>query len=236
VILLFLLINLTSDVQFDSLRERIKIQPEPDAIIAMNRYFQERAMLDSGIILLRKYEKILAPEKGIILIFHLAENYLFAGDIIQAREGYLKFISQTPDAGMANDALERLYLIEDVRPDTVFLKRFAAALRSYETEQYGKALDSLRMLLKGGKGYAYYFIALTYRRLGNEPMAYSALKELDTVFPEHRLPNACLLRAELAFELGNKKEAIRILEDLIIKMPQSVYAVRARQILKMSAD
>ena len=166
-------------------------------------------------------------------MFTIGDDHLFAGNILLAREAYLKLVAIYPSSEHANDALERLHLIESVRKDTVFLKRLTHSMFLYHTDQLHTAEDSLKNLLETKlAAHAYYYLALVYRKKSELPLALSALKELNKSFPDHKIHNAILLLAEILIKCKSKKEAKEVLENLIVEKPTSVYAIRAREILE----
>jgi TolA-binding protein len=228
-----ILFILGSDTTVDSLELLLDQNPTIETVVELNKRYLERDEFDNGIILVEKYETEFTQAEQPFLMYVLANNYFFAGRIVQAREEYLKLTSRFPRSEIANDALERIYLIEQARRDTVLLKKLAYSICLVETEQFQRGSDSLKVLLKTTIGaYAYYSLALLYYTQGELALALAALEELNNSFPEHTIDSAFLLLAEIQLQLHNKKEAQKILEDLIIKDPASAYAVRARQILQ----
>jgi TolA-binding protein len=207
--------------------------PNSITVIELNKRYLQRDEFDNGILLLEKYETEFTQAEQPILMYVLANNYFFAGRIVPAREEYIKLISRFPRSEIANDALERIYLIEQARKDTVLLKKLAYAICLLETEQLERGGDSLKVLLKTTIGaYAYYYLALLYYAQDELALALATLQELNTSFPEHTIDTVFLLLAELHVQLSNKKEAREILENLIIKNPGSIYALRARHMLQ----
>ena len=235
MILLCLIFSI--EAKIDSLKMLLDKQPEVSTVIQLNKCYLQKGEFSNGINLIKKYEERFESEGKPILIYCLGEDYFFAGKIILARDEYLKVVSRFPDSEIANNALERLYLIEYARKDTSLLKRLANSICLYETEQFDIAKDSLTVLLKTIIGdYAYYYLALLYYTEGKLPLALSALYELNNSFPEHKIRNATLLLVEINLRLNNKKDAQKILEDLIIKEPNSIYAARARRMLKENLE
>ncbi|KPJ71918.1 hypothetical protein AMJ52_08160 [candidate division TA06 bacterium DG_78] len=233
MILFYLLLVLRLDTTTDSLESLLEQNPNIVTVIELNKRYLQRDEFDNGIMLLEKYETEFTHAEQPLLMYVLANNYFFAGRIVAAREEYLKLIGRFPRSEIANDALERIYLIEQTRKDTVLLKRLTYSIGLVETEQFERAGDSLGLLLKTTVGaYAYYYLAHLYYAQGELALALSALQELNNSFPEHTIDTVFLLLAEIHLKLGTKKEAQKILENLIIKDPASIYALRARQMLQ----
>jgi TolA-binding protein len=233
MILFCLLFILKSDTTIDSLESILEQNPNSTTVIELNKRYLQKDEFNNGITLLKKYENDFTPSEQPFLMYVLANNYFFAGRIVPAREAYINLISKFPRSEIANDALERIYLIEQARKDTVLLKKLAYSICLLETEQFGRACDSLKVLLKTTIGaYAYYYLATLYYAQDELALALAVLQELNNSFPEHTIDTVFLLLAEVHVKLGSKKEAREILENLIIRNPASIYALRARQMLQ----
>lgn len=233
MIVLYLFFSLKLETNIDSLQTSIRQNPQLPVVLELNRCYLRMGKYNEGINLLKDYERHFKSEKKSILIFNIGDDYLFAGMILPARNEYLKLVNRYPRSEIANDALERLYLIESTRQDTILLKKLARSICLFKSEQFDSAEDSLKDLLKTKIGaYAYYYLACLYKEKEDLPMALSALNELGNSYPDHKIHNAILLLAEIHLRSNNEKKAQDILEDLIIKKPNSIYAVRAREMLK----
>jgi tetratricopeptide (TPR) repeat protein len=233
MILFCLLFILKSDTTIDSLESILEQNPNFETVIELNKRYLQRDEFDNGIMLVQKYETEFTQAEQPLLMYVLANNYFFAGRVVQAREEYINLTSRFPHSEIANDALERIYLIEQARKDTVLLKKLAYSICLLETEQFERGSDSLKVLLKTTLGaYAYYYLSLLYYVQNELALALATLQELNNSFPGHSIESAFLLLAELHVKLGAKKEAREILENLIIKDPASIYALRARHMLQ----
>jgi len=234
MILLFCICaSLGLEAKIDSLEAILNKNIQLPIVLELNKYYLRMGKIDEGNALLQKYERYFPSEGRAAVHFTLGDNHLFGGEILAARDEYLKLVSLYPHSDIANDALERLYLIEATRKDTVLLKRLTNTLYLFYTEQLSAAEDSLKNLLKTKIGpYAYYYLALVYREKDNIPLVLSTLKELNTTFPDHTLHNASLFLAEVYLQTENKKEAQKILEEMMVKEPTSIYGARAREMLK----
>lgn len=231
--LLFVACLLTSQDRIDSLRTLILVSPRTEFILELNRLYGQAGQPDSGTALLARYGNIVPVDQRSQLAFQLAENYLYAGRLTDARETYLTTAALDPGSDMANDALERVYLLELGRRDTLELKRLLKVLAD---EAYGKA-DSvpprLRPFLSGPLAdIAYFRLGRIAARLGQYAEALAAFAELQRRFPEHTFHQVPLYEAEIHIALGDRAQARTILEDVIVRMPASIYACRAREMLK----
>lgn len=237
MILLCLLISTIIESTVDSLEMELTRNPQLETVLALNMCYLKMGDYEHAIQLLKEYETTFTVNEIPGILSVLGDDYFFCGKMLEARETYLKLVARFPQSNIANDALERLSLIERVRKDTLSLKKLALAICLYETEQFNSAQESLKQLLKSAAGpYAYYYLALLYRKKDDLSLAVSALEELEHFFAEHEVHNATLLRAEINAQLNKKEEAQKILEDLIVKEPTSIYAVRARQMLGSNLD
>jgi tetratricopeptide (TPR) repeat protein len=236
MIIFCIVLTLHIESTIDSLKTELAREPQLNTVFALNDMYLRLGDYVSGIALLKVQENNFTLEEIPLILQAIGDDYLFAGEIVLAREEYLALVGRFPHTDIANDALERLYLIEHARKDTVLLKRLAHALCLYETERFDTARDSLRHLLKTGVGpFAYYYMALIYQEQNELALALGALEELNTAFPHHDIHNAILIRAEIYLALGKQEEARKILEELIVREPTSIYAARARQML-LSSD
>ena len=186
-----------------------------------------------GIKLLTDYYDRLGTYANASIALHLADDYLYTGDILKARSEYLSLVNRYPDSEFANDALEKLYMIEKARADTLKFKSLGYAIFLLHSGQIDAARDSLKPLVKSKLGdYALYYLALTFIKLDDLPQALTALADLNSLFQEHKIHNAILLQAEVYIDLDKIKEARKILEELIVRAPNSIYAVKARALLE----
>ena len=233
MILLFVFLNLVLDTKIDSLEISVQTNPQLSSIIELNKYYFLAGKDDLGIALLKEYSNRLGGHADALIALNLGNDYLYTGEILKARNEYLRLVNSYSGSEFANDGIERLYMIERARTDTVRLKTLGYAIFLYESDQTEQALDSLRSLIKTRLGdYALYYIALIHMKLDDLGQALSALDDLNTQFPDNKIHNAILVKAEVYIGLGKTKEARTILEQLIVRAPKSIYAVKARTLLE----
>jgi tetratricopeptide (TPR) repeat protein len=230
--LLIILFQLNSS-EIDSLKNLIAHNPDFSLITALNNYYIRSGMFDSANVYLKKYEDRYAFEEQAQLNYLMAENFLFKGDLQSARDQYLRTVARFSNARYANEALDKLHLLESTRKDTVVLKRFIKAIYSYETGEINLAEDSLKILVNSTVGdYALYYLAMVYHHRKDHNQALSALEQLKKDFPANRIHEAKILIAEIYFELGKEKDAKKILEEIIVKDPSGPISIKAREILR----
>jgi tetratricopeptide (TPR) repeat protein len=233
MILLFLFLSL--EARIDSLENSFEKNRQIETLLEISKCYIAAGEYHKSIEGLKKNERYFTKDVDKARMMYETGNvYLFAGDVSKAHGTYLGLMSSYPKIDIANDAAERLYLIETAQGDTVQLERLVNLVRLYETGQYGAAVDSARGLLKAPVGaHAYYYLALAYNAINDLSLALGALEELNKVYPEHRIVEAILSQSDIYVALGKEKEAREILEDLIVREPNSIYAWKARQRLKM---
>lgn len=232
--IVFLLLQIiTTQQQIDSLEAIHKRKPVMDTALLLHKYHLQMNDYERGIEVLTEYEKYAPREEKADILFLRAETYFYRGELVNARAEYLRLVSTYPRDDIANDALERLHMLEALRPDTVLIKKLSHALFLNFTEQTAGAIDTLKILLSTSMGvHAYYHLALIYVNLDDLPLALGALRELDETYPAHHHLGAQLLKAYVYRTLGEKQEARTILEEIIVRNPNSIYAARARKMLE----
>lgn len=226
----FFLLSTSSTI--DSLKALLAKQPQLPVVLELHNEYLYNRNFDGALELLQLYEARLAPNERITVGLLLGDTYLFAGDILSARDTYLRTVIRHPRSEHANNALEMLYLIETTRDDTVVLKRLGSALCFFQTQQYETAQDSLkRLLTTRAAPYAFYYLARVYEEHDDIPLAIGTLQELNEKYPEHTIHTAHLYLAELYWRSDNAELARELLEEVVVSAPHSIYAVRAREML-----
>lgn len=233
MILILLLLNMVNRI--DSLENALAQNRQIETLLQLNKCYLTTGDYHKSMELLKQHERHFTKDTEKALITYETGNaYMFAGDIVKAHDIYLRLIGRYAKLDIANDAADRLYLIEAARADTVQLKRLIGLVRLFETEQYRAAIDSARKLLKTAVGvYAYYYLARVYSAMGDVPLALGTLVEMKREYPVSVVHDAVLLQADIYIKLDRKKEAREILENLIVIAPNTIYAVRARQKLQI---
>ncbi|MCX7994346.1 MAG: tetratricopeptide repeat protein [candidate division WOR-3 bacterium] len=230
MILFFVWQSLTS---LDSLQNLLAADFKFKYIIESNSAYLKAGLFDSACSFLKKYESWLGFEEQAQINFLMGDNLFFKTDLFAAREQYLKTVAKYSNAKYANDALERLHLFESARKDTVMLKRLARGIYLYEIKELKLAEDSLKNLIKTDIGdYALYYLALVYNQKDEYNQALSAIEQLQKDFPASRIHQARLLVAEIYLKIGKEKEAVKILEEMVVKHPNTPSGIRSKEILK----
>jgi len=215
----------------DSLKALLAQRPQLPILLELHNEYLYNRDFDSALALLRLYETRLGSNDRTVVDLLLGDTYLFSGDILSARDTYLRTVIRYPRSEHANNALEMLYLIETTRDDTVALKRLGSALGFFQTKQYETARDSLKRLLTTDAPYAFYYLARVYEAQDNVPLAIGTLRGLNEKYPDHTIHTANLYLAELYWRSDNSELAREVLEEVVVSAPHSIYAVRAREML-----
>jgi tetratricopeptide (TPR) repeat protein len=231
--IIFLLV-LSIETKIDSLENAYARNRELETMLALHECYLMADQYHKSMSLLGQAERHFHKDADRSkIMFELGNVFMFVGEITKAHDMYLRLVSRYPKLDVANDAAERLYLIETARDDTVQMKRLINVVRLYETAQYEAATDSARILLKTVVGaYAYYYLALSYRGLGDLTLTLGALEELNTEYPGHKVYEAVFLLANVYMILDELVSAEEVLQDLIVREPNSIYALKARQKLE----
>ena len=231
--IIFLLV-LSIEVRIDSLENAFAVDRQLETLFQLNECYVARGEYHKSIELLQGNQRYFPKDDDKSRIaYEIGDVFLFAGDMAKAYDTYLRLISRYPRTDIANDAAQRLYMIA-ARDDTVQLKRLINVVRLYETAQYLAAIDSARVLLKSLVGaYAHYYMALAYDAHGELPLSLSTIVDLNEKYPKHKIYDATLLQADIYIRLDDLEKAQEILEDLIVREPNTIYAFKARQELEL---
>jgi tetratricopeptide (TPR) repeat protein len=232
MILLFVFLSIQS--RTDSLEKVYAQNRQIETLLELNKCYVASGEFQRSMTLLGQNERYFRNDMDkAIILFELGNAFIFAGEIDKAHDSYLQLISRYPQFELANDAAERLYLIETVRDDPAKMRRLTNVVRLYETAQYNEAIDSARVLLKSSvDAHAYYYMALSYRGLGDLAMVLGTLEELSGKYPDNKIYEALFLQVNTYMILGEIDKARELLEDLIVREPYTIYALRARQKLE----
>lgn len=230
--LLVMIFLLTTPGTVDSLKAVLKKTPQLSIVLELQNEYLRTREFEKAIEHLRMYEGRFSSDQRTMINLVVGDTYLFSGDIVSARDEYLRTVIRYPRSEHANNALEMLYLIEMTRDDTVALKRLGNALCLFQTRQYEDAADSIKALLTTPAGpYAYYYLARVYEEQENIPLAIGVLEEMNSTYPDHTVHTADLFLAELYWRSDNTEQARDLLEEVVVNAPSTIYAVRAREML-----
>ncbi len=217
----------------DSLKNLIEVKHEYLYLIELNEAYRRLGLFDSANDCLKKYENRFGFEEQAEINYLVGENLFFKGELLASREQYLKTVARFSNARYANEALERLHLLESARKDTTLLKRLIKSIYWYEINNLQTSEDSLKKLTKTHLGdFALFYLSLVYVKRNEFNQALAALEELKKEFPANRIHRAKILVAEIYIKMGKEQEGIKLLEELVVKYPNSPVGIKAKEILK----
>lgn len=180
--------------------------------------------------------------------FRLAELEYFSGAIDSAERRFSK-LAANPNADIANDALERLAIIEFKRtPEGAdAIKRFAEAELTEKQEKLDEALNAYTTLASQTKANQAHAVigeqallkagSIEFRRKRYEA-AQKLFAQLLEQFPEGTLGDMAMMNQADALALqGRKDEAIQLYTNLLARFPRSTLLQQVRQkIRKLRGD
>jgi len=214
----------------------------------MSRFYLD-AVLNLGLISLKQDDissaesafdnVILSPyntnqNKNVIKYFR-ALCYFFRSDIVSARS-LLDSLAKEINDNIANDALELLLVFNSAMNDSISLVRLSEAEYEIIKGNFDKAIISLRTVNQSSqsfllKDYANFRIAELIVALDDYNLAVSSLK-LSLENNENNIySDRILFFISEIYEFGLKdyQNAIKSLEDLLIKFPGSIYTDKCRE-------
>ncbi len=177
------------------------------------------------------------------ILFFRAETKLFSSKIDEAKKLYRLVMDQYPESRYVNDALERLFFLEDMSAtDPIFIQAFIAAEKKNIKGDAAGAVAAFRKLaamMPEGTPRDYVFmrtgdILLKGGELEAAAKAYSKILE-DRQDPA-LAARAGYRLAVILEKLGRDKEALRRCQDVITNYPASYWGRRAGSLARGLAD
>lgn len=186
------------------------------------QFVQRAAQMDS-----------LAPEAAQWARFWQAEIEFFRGNLDSARAGYAAIALQTASPA-ANDALERLVLLENIA-DSERLRQFAAAELLFFQRQWERAQrEFLRIAEQTGDEQVVQLSLLRAAKaaLAREDLT-TAQQLLTRLLAEHEDvlygDRALLLLGEALERQGRRAEALAVYQQFFLRFPNSIYQEEVRR-------
>ncbi|MFC1537343.1 hypothetical protein ACFL4P_00790 [Gemmatimonadota bacterium] len=188
-------------------------------------------LLGSGT---RKHENLA----GILLV--KADVHFYRGETDSAASAYSRFAKLLIGEPEANDAIERVYLIQnDKSPEDIISagvgKALHQALRGNlqgATELFQETLQSVTDSVY--RAQVYYQMGRMYESAAEFPLALGVYGEIVQLFPDHHLAPLAELRMGLVLidEVGDEKGARSHLERIVFEYPECVVTPLARHLLR----
>lgn len=186
--------------------------------------------------IIRNYNQI-ASDEVLYAKFSLAEMLFYKGEIDSAKVLYME-LSDNSNSDIANDAIERLILIEQNKELIRGLTLFANALYLEKKKAYNDAIGKLRETIELTQGTnlaerSYILTAEIFFRQSLYDSTLSITSEFFKENPKSIYFDQGLLLQAMCYEQKNSREkAIEIYQQLITEFPRSVYLQEARNRIK----
>ena len=170
-----------------------------------------------------------------------ADIMFYEGKIDSAVTSYTTFARLSLPQTLANDAIERAYLIsQDKSKDGVVAKTVGEALFMDGQGMYQKAYDKFNKALglvaedSDYRALIIYQVGKMYEKSGEYPLAISAYEQLADNYPEHHLAPFCHLAIGKIYlkKTGNPELARTHLEKVVFDYPDGVATGQARRLLR----
>jgi len=183
----------------------------------------------------------IAPDEVLQAKYNLAEMKFFDGDIDTAKIMFAELSSQT-NLDIANDALEKVILIEQNKEMVRGLTLYAKALYFDKQKKYDDAISQLleaeKIASGGNLGERCLLLAseINYR-IAKFDSSLSIANRLITDYPKSiYLDQATFLKGNCYEKLGQRDKAIESYRQLITDFPRSVYLQEARNKIRLLRD
>ena len=186
---------------------------------------------------IRNFEKI-APDEVLLAKYNLAEMKFFAGDMDTAKAMYKDLSSQT-NLDIANDALEKVVLIEQNKEIVRGLALFAKAMYLEKQKKYGEAITELIQTSKVTQGTnlaerSLLKSAEVSLKIALYDSSLAIANQLRTDYPKSIYFDQSLMISGNCYEKkGERDKAIESYRQLITDFPRSVYVQEARNKIKI---
>ena len=178
-----------------------------------------------------------AKESQDLAQLRLADLFLWAGEYDSARVRYQPLASDLASIA-ANDALDRLLLLNLAQDDSLTVSKLAAAEGLHVRRRYKESADSFYDAVRSAKDAelrdrARMFAAHAKVELGDDLGAESLLLDLLQGVPETIYGDrAFQLLADIQVRRGDKPSAIRTLNALLVNYPRSIFAPDVRELIR----
>ncbi len=164
--------------------------------------------------------------------FRLAEFVYFDGQIDSAMTLFNK-IAENPESNLANDALEKIFLIEQNKSQNKAIRLFALAEKHDKQEQDSVAINEYREAIESGSGSLVEFslinIASIYKKMNKKSEQRKIYLEFLEKTPESIFADRiCFELAEAYFADKLFDEAMKEYTLILTKYPKSIYLEESR--------
>lgn len=197
--------------------------------VASGDYAAAESRLDRGL-------GVVARESLPRVLWTRCELLFAQSRLSEAVPAYNELAANFPGSPLANDALERLFLIRRAGADTSMLRAFGHMVMLRMASADGPAIDSARSFIKRWSPLAEYgheFIVETHTQNTAPELALAAIGEYEKAYPTgSKLARLLLVKAELCLKTGQEAQARAALEKLLADFGGSPESGAAREMLK----
>jgi len=169
-----------------------------------------------------------------------ADIHFYQGEPDSASKAYLAFAKFLLGAPEANDAIERVYLIQnDKSPEAGISSKVGRAYHEALCGRIQSATELFQETLRAVadsvyRAQVYYQMGRMYETAGEFPLALGVYEEIVRSLPGHHLAPMARLRMSLVLlnNIGDAESARRHLESIVFDYPEGVVTPVARRLLR----
>lgn len=175
----------------------------------------------------------LAPLPGEDYVSYQQAEALFRQAKPDAEAGFRRLAAEHPASPYANDALERVLLLQKMKTDApaaAAVREAIIATDRGDTAQAEQLLGSINSPTLGDE--ALLLLARLQLQQGDRPKAIATLDRLAATFPKSTLAPQALYLAAMAYSLDNRPETLNRLRALIAAYPDAPIAEEAQIALR----
>lgn len=169
--------------------------------------------------------------------FRLAEFVYYDGGI-DSSLAMFKQIAENPASNYANDALEKIYLIEQNKNQNKAIRLYALAEKLNQQDKDLESIPLYKEAIEAGSGelveLSYIAVADIYKKINRYSEQRSILIEFLSKIPESIYCDMVTFSiAESLFTENQMQDAIKYYTELLAKFPKSIYSEEARNKIRI---
>jgi len=182
--------------------------------------------------------KFLSPNEYVITQYRLAELEYFSGDIDSAQV-HFGLISVNSRADIANDALEKVVLIEENKSLTSAMQTYAIGEKLEKLKRFDEALAKYTETVNSAEGSdlaerSFIKIARINANLNRFPNSRIAIDSLLSKYPKTIYADyAVFIKANSYMSEKNKEVALKEFTDFLAIYPRSIYLDEVREKIRI---
>ncbi len=197
--------------------------------LAINKDAEAQAVLGSVIAA----SNVIAGDKQDVARLMLADMLLWSGKIAEARSGYTE-LADNPSSAAANDAIDRLLLLDIAQDDSVSVRSFAEAEGLFARRLYPRAYAAFMQIGESARDVdlrdrAWVKAIESAVAMRDDTLALRPAQNVLDRIPETIWGDRVLLRlAEIEERRGDVPAAMKALNALLVAYPRSIFVPAAR--------